>query len=243
MTARNTGEGGTNAANVTTGTSGGASGDAFSNVTAGTSHTLTWSNTNAMHGSLGYLFTKGGTPAVSQLVLNDGAGAASTITIRCYLFMTALPANDTCTLGMQIRSGGAAQLYRAQVGNTGVLKLFNSGGTLVGSAGTVTLSTSTYYRLETQASGLGTASTSLGLQVFAGDSTTPLDSVSATGVTTSATADRCYFGNLGAGAVSTYAMDDFTVQSGSSTPLGPDVTTLYPNLIVSSYGAMRAATR
>lgn len=222
----NSAEGGTNAANVTTGNSGGSSGQAFSNVAAGTSCTITFDTGSAVHGSLGYLFTKGGTATVSQLVMNDSSGTPSaSVAGHVYLTLPSGTIPDAVTLGMQFRSSAAAQLFRAQIGASNFMKIYNGAG-VIQAVGTVGLTAGVTYRLEVQATGLGTSSTVVSFQTYVGDSMTTVDTLTTAAFTTSATCDRCYFGNLGSGTVSTFSIDDLAINAGSSTAIGPAGTNI-----------------
>jgi len=222
----NTAEGWANGATVTTGGTG--SGDTFAVVSAGASCTITASTGSAYHGSMGYLFTKGGTNAASLVELRDTSGVTA-FAAHVYLRMTALPGDDGNQLGIQLRSTADATMGRAQISTAGFIKMYNASGALA--TGSVVLSTGVWYRLEFQVSALNGAAGVFSMQVYAGDSTTALDSISASSVTTSGTCDRLRFGNMSStGVQGTFSMDDMEANWGSSTALGPSVSSVADNL-------------
>src|SRR5438067_677165 len=62
----NSAEGGTNGTTVTTGNSGGGSGDAFSAVNIGTTGAVTFDSSASAHGGLSYAFSTGATSALAN---------------------------------------------------------------------------------------------------------------------------------------------------------------------------------
>lgn len=120
----NNAEGGTNAATVTVGNSGGVSGTAWSTVFIGSGATATYSNTRAK-GTLSYYFSASATPAQS-FVAWEFFPAVQSMYIRFNFFVPAYPAATTRVCDVQ---DGANIIFRASVRNDGRLLLSDSAST------------------------------------------------------------------------------------------------------------------
>lgn len=86
---QNNAEGGTSGTTVTTGNSGGVSGNAFDAVNIGTGAAVTFDNTHAAHGGLSYNVSVGATSANANLQWSTSMGAQTTIWFRAYYYLTA----------------------------------------------------------------------------------------------------------------------------------------------------------
>lgn len=234
---QNTGDGGTEGTGVTLGNSGGVSGTAFAVVSAGASNTITFTETAAIHGRYGYLFTKGGT-ASSLVELRDVSvpDGATSFAIRGYLNMRDGLPTSAAGLGMQPRTA-TAQAGRYLVTTTGALQLQTAAAAVV--TGNNVMVGGMVYRIEIQASGMNTAGFGvLSGQVYAQDSLTPLDTVTATGLTNLFLVDRIRFGDFGAVTLPNYLWDTMAIQIGSPAPIGP-YQTAYGDLVYSGPGRSR----
>lgn len=170
----NTAEGGTHATGVTTGNSGGSSGDAFSAVTT-EQGTMTFDNTRPHHGSLAYKSVKSG--AGSNYAEWGGSTQWPEILDRAffrgyYNFDTA-PDADTQFLAF---INLTTWVLRVRLNTTRTISLINSAGTVLGTSTTV-LAVDTWYRIEMTAM-MGSSSTgSAELRLYAGDATSPTETL------------------------------------------------------------------
>lgn len=156
---RNGFEGGTNATTITTGNSGGASGDAFSTIVGSPTYSSTRAASGAMSGRL--------PPASPGTSLSFNLSGTGTRWCRIYLWATAWTAS---TVFFDL--SGANVLYYAEVRPTNV-ELRQAVGTSDSLLGTISVApaTSQWIRLEMQATSLATGAAELRLYNTA-DSTT-----------------------------------------------------------------------
>lgn len=162
-------EGGSNGTTVTTGNSGGASGNAANTVTTGASFTHRFTTAQAAHGTLS-LEQAGG--AGTQCHFTWDFGPVDRIYGRAYVrFATGFQARSL----IQCRAA-ASQTWRIALLGTGAVVFNNAANTTLDTS--PTLSLDTWYRIEydvTQSTGNATVT------IYAGDSTTPFDTLSASG--------------------------------------------------------------
>lgn len=205
---------------VTTGNSGGGSGDAFAVVAQGSSASLTYDTAAAFHGIYGFRVTKtAGNASQTLAELREGSGDTS-VGGTLYVRPTGSIANDASVLGMQIRSTTDAVMGRLQIGTGDVIKIYNQASLQLTGSVALTLNGSNYYRLELDATGLGSTGTWTG-RVYLGDSQTPLDTISGSITTVGGlTSDRMRFGNLGSSNIQSYDFDDPRFNPGGASP-GP----------------------
>lgn len=185
----NSAEGGSSGTTVTTGNSGGASGDAWTAVTIAGGDGLTFDNTHAAHGNLAY-----------KIVATTGAtffertypGATTTVALRFYLYIAANP-SSLVTLANFTSSG----TVRCMVNITAAGKLqFQSASGVATLMGTVT-PTGQWVRVELTAT-LNAVTGSMTLKRFDNpDSNTVGDSITASGQNLGGSADRYRIGRLG----------------------------------------------
>jgi hypothetical protein len=201
----NTFEGSTSGTTISTSNSGGASGDLFDTVNIGTSATLTFDNTHAVHGSLAASVSTPSVAASSYVLWSSGSlgGSPTQIWFRVYLYFTANPAH-TFTV---VQSGGLIQITTAG-------KLFakdSASGTL---SGTATIPLNQWFRVE----GFMTASATVGqieMKLFkTADSTTADETDTSPASLNVSTNSSVRFGVTGAFAsIGPFWMDDLGVST------------------------------
>lgn len=229
---QNNAEGGTNGTTVTTGNSGGVSGDAWSLVNIPASSTITYDTVGASHGSLGYNVTTAATnlsPYFEKVVTTANRHA-----VRFYFKLPVLPSvtNPICVFRL-----AAATAADIRVSSTNQLRLTDSaGGTLVTT--TTTLVANTWYRCEAAVDAVGGG---YALKLFAGDSTTPLDDLSGSGGSFGAaqlTKER--YGKPASGTfIGTIYIDSIAAQDLATGFIGPvsnPTSTVRPTSVVSNPG-------
>jgi len=171
----NTAEGGTHTVDVTTGNSGGVSGYAWDAVTLDSGGLAKFNNLHAMHGVLGYKLTGSG---------NGGAFLAwstpqTTIYGRAYLLVQTFPAGTTSVIDAR-NSGVNAAAVRLNAAKK--LEIWDGLGNLVGT-GTTVLVQDTWYRIEFQFV-FGLTTGSITARLYSGDSTTLLETITASSLNT-----------------------------------------------------------
>lgn len=159
-----------------------------------------------------------GTPSPVGFQLSD-VGAASFAT-RIYFRLTGYPSVEAAQFPIQARSTTDAYVCRCFMTPTGILKLANTAGTAV-ATGTVEASLLTWHRLEFYASGLNSAAGVLTAKLFAGHSTTALDTVTASGVTTTGLVDRIRYGRMANAGLAAWKFDGLAQNIGTAVPIGP----------------------
>jgi hypothetical protein len=124
----NTAEGGSDGTTVTTGNSGGSSGDAWNVVTIGTNEALTYSASAAFIGSLGYALTPSGNPGGTFLSWNTLTGS-----VYYTRFYVKISGNPAAALILQRFVNGTTVLGSLRLTTSGTLTLLynasTSGGT------------------------------------------------------------------------------------------------------------------
>lgn len=221
----NNGEGGTNGVAVTTANSGGASGTPWDAVSIAGGGAVGYQNSTVAHGAMAYGFSLAGT---GTAFVTWNVASASVIAVRAYLNLDGqVPnlvyravdiRNSTGTiLRLQIDTTG--DHWQVQEGGTGTPVTYNSpsitAGGQPGSSG--------WYRWEAQISALGAGSGSYNAQLYAYDSAVPIGGVtSTTGQLGTASIAAVRFGpDNSPNYVGNIVGDDFAINPGSSTPIGP----------------------
>lgn len=184
----NTFEGGTNGTAVTTGNTGGASGDAANQIVAGAGWTHRFSSAQAMHGSLSLEQVGGsGTQAYFAWTYTS----VDRVYGRAYAYLTTAFQGRSL---IQCRAA-AAQTWRIALTSGGVVEFRNAANTLVDSS--AALSLNTWYRIEfdvQQSTGNFTVLIYVGDGVTGGDL---LDTLSGTGASLGTTDfDEIRFGQI-----------------------------------------------
>lgn len=168
----NNADGGTNGTTVSTANSGGTSGDAWDAVTIGLNTTATFDSTvTPRAGGLSYKLTEPATLATVYLTWSTALGTLSTgahIAGRLYLRMSTLP---TGSWGVFRILNGSTILCGLRVTTTGTIQMEQSGASVSGTAGNGTMSANTWYRLEFDFTGVGSASGAGTGRLFVGDAT------------------------------------------------------------------------
>jgi hypothetical protein len=217
----NNAEGGTDTVTVTTGNSGGGSGDAWDSVTIGGTGTLIFDSSQKAHGSLAY---KGVNEAGNVLLLLWSTSLANyteswgrmyvrgTTSVSHYLFELINSSSQTCAV-VRLTSTGKVAVQDADGGET---------------VGTTTVPTNAWYRIEFHyIAGTGTSGT-IEAKLFTDlESTTPTETITRASVNTKASGDWIRTGNSdGTPGSGTWWLDDITVNT-TGYP-GPAVTTPDP---------------
>ncbi len=163
MLLQNTAEGGTDETTVTSGNSGGASGDAL-NWISGTD--FKFDNAQAAHGTMSYRF--GGSSSYAGWNFTQ----VTRVYGRCYLRLAA-----TGTAVSAITGFAGGYRFRIYITSTPQLQLVAGNATVV-ATGATTLSVGTWYRVEWD---ITSGSSQFGeVKLFLGDSTTTLETLSGT---------------------------------------------------------------
>jgi hypothetical protein len=216
VVAWNSFEGGTDGTTVSTGNSGGASGTAFSGVQITGTSTVKYESTGALHDTMSCEIVAN---AGYGLVRWDNAVLGSLTTTCCamYVKFSALPsAYSPISEGKQTDGGSLA--WRINVSSLGNVRLVNASAATVASTTSAPISTGTLYRIEWQIThGTG----AYNVQVFSGDSTTALATLSGTSAGAFGTAtQQIYFGRTQTPDY-TVMIDTLGVDTGA---LGPRAT-------------------
>ena len=216
-------EGGTNGTTASTGNTGGPSGTAFDNVTIGASATLTFDNTQVMHGSLAAKFV---TPASAvncfvmwQTPLFGSGGSSGQVWFRVYCYLPSLPASSALGL-VRFRNSGTLCGGISINASGKVLTLNAAGATQTTS--TAAVSAGSWFRLEGYCIGSATVG-QIQVQIYTGaavDSVTPTETdTTAATLNTTGVINQLLFGNPSSLASFTVWCDDL---GGSTTAyLGP----------------------
>jgi hypothetical protein len=230
-------EGGIEGADFTSGNSGGASGDAATSVSVGVNGTMTYAGLSAMHGTMGLAMTTTATTVAMYFEYN--VVASDRYVWRSYIRLSAQPTIRT-VIG-RMRSAGATitTVASLMVNAVNCIGVFDStGAEIVAAAGVVALSASTVYRVEWAVNGI-TGETEW--RLFAGDSTTVLDSKAVTGQAFGAVQiGKIRVGRVvGSGFIGTISFDDILLQdlaTGFVGPVSNATTTVRPTSVVSNPG-------
>ncbi|WP_028192942.1 hypothetical protein [Salinispora pacifica] len=198
-------EGGLDGLGITTGNSGGGSGDAWTLAADTADGTCTYSSTGAAHGSLCMSVTLGATtgPQRRGWAVNDG-NATSVQHFRFYLDPASISGGAVSVLrGMN--AGSTGQRFRVQVSDSGVLTLRNNISSVVWTS--TALSAGTQWRVEVSAAG---STSGVGrVRVYAGDSTsTTQDSGDLTALNLGGPIREVWFGQTSATAGVSVRLDD-----------------------------------
>ncbi|MFZ1812572.1 MAG: polysaccharide lyase [Candidatus Saccharimonadales bacterium] len=212
----NSAEGGTVGATISVANSGGASGNAFTQVSPVGAPSYTFANNSVAHGSLSYRITG---IAGDTVKLYLGGTAATASAARAYLSFVSVPIAAQTLLIMQNSSFAAAA--NVNINSSGKLYVSDAAGaTLYTSPSAVTAGT--WYRVELQAAaGTTTTDGTINFQYYTGDGTTALGSfASATVNAGTATMLRLVAGKHNSSPTLDFNLDDLAYTSGTTTPIG-----------------------
>ena len=191
-----------------------AAGDALAVTTGGTrQYTSAWAN----HGTTSWeCSATSGNTAILGFTQTASAG----MSVRVYFRVTALP-SATCAF-LQMRSDTDSARGAIQMKTDGKLEIGTHGG--VAATTTMACSINTTYRIEwRQIKGTGSGDGTVGFKIFAGESTSPLE-------TYESSAQNCGTNDFAAfrlgkitGIASTFAVmfDDVAMEDQGTTYLGP----------------------
>lgn len=218
---RNSAEGGTSGTTVSTSNSGGASGDAFGQITITGAAALTYANNVAAHGSLSYrAVVSAATDTAKAYMFNTGGNVGAT---RVYLYLNSLPSASQTLLVFQNASFSTSIAVAINASN----KLFLTAGGSTLHTAPAALTAGTWYRIEMQATtGVTGASNTGAFQYYAGDSTTAIDSFTTSTATTGTdNIIRSIFGKLDSSGTLDANFDDLAYDDTTTTPIGPYTAT------------------
>jgi hypothetical protein len=184
----NTGDGGTNTTAVTTGNSGGASGDAWGNVVGGAG-VWTYSNAQTVKGGMAYSCVQAAGVAAG-LQMDLGSAQATTYG-RMYVYLTAFPASEQAV--MKAFGPAFAQGWRIAFSSTGLLRVRDAAATLL-TTSVASITTNAWWRVEWRVvSGIGTSG-QITVNVYSGDSMTPATTYTNNACNTGASTNNYQFG-------------------------------------------------
>jgi hypothetical protein len=237
----NSAEGGSNGTGVTTGNSGGGSGDAWTSVSLGASTSATYDSTNPMHGSLAYSLAQSTNTGSGALLRWNVSGVSSNfLRVRFYLNTAAFfsaagimcwvtdPTNATPIARIGMNTSGKFLVQQATAST-----LFT---------GTTTIPTSTWIRVEMIViAGTTTTNGTIKFAWYLGDSATAQETFTnaATNTGTGGGFNTLSFGKpTGTWNTTTY-WDDFAADDGSNSAfIGPVPSTWSSSLTAAGTGGM-----
>ncbi len=204
----NSAEGGTNGVQVTTGNSGGASGDAFDLVDGAGSGQTTTFDTTAAHASLSYKIVSATSPGVTRLGWTTVIGTYTEIFGRCYTYQTVNGGTNNTIFFADLSGTGTC----AWIANfAGVIRVADTVGN---NTGAVAITLNTWVRVEFHI----VMSATVGLveaKLFnTPESLTPDETITRSSANTRASANGAYWGYDGQeGASQTFYLDDMTLNA------------------------------
>ena len=219
----NTAEGGSSGTTVTTGNSGGGSGDAFASVTLVAGGTAQFSNTHAHGGTLSYKLAN--TAAAENVRLNySGLTQIATYYARCYIYLTANPVGNNPI--MVFWSAIDNTEYYVNINSSGHLQI-QDGSAVATHTTTATITLNAWVRVEAMCTGSATVG-QRELKLFnSPESTTPTETLtSAATLNTSGNLKEVDFGAMIAGdpSIGPLWFDDLAVAN-----------TAYPGPVATSF--------
>lgn len=240
VTQTNNAEGGSNGVTVTTGNSGGVSGNAFDVVNVGVGATVAFDNTRSAHGSLSYKIATGVTGVNADLDWSGSFGIQPTEYFRYYLYFTANPVTNHRIA--EFYTAGPNPAAGLVVQTTGVIYLSDATGTAQITLTNV-IPNNEWFRLEGYVTGSATVG-QLSLSLYAN-----MDSLVATESHTTGsalnTAGPISLIRIGPGAYNVANVGPFWIDdigSSSSGLLGPSGVQVFscppppgPSPVLSSY--------
>lgn len=222
---------GPDATGITTGNSGGTLGDAFTNVTAGTGVTINYSATQAQLGAASASFFRSGNNILSSWFEWNGLAVAGStdIYMRFYYYAAGTPVTGqgNSRVAEFLTQAGAqgARLLVEDAGGGGAMVAAGSGAFIPSTAGSVTIATNQWIRMEWRVRASTTAG-EIEWRLFNDpNSTTPDDTIAVTGQALGADIGTARFG-----------------PSGSSAPFPSGTTGYYDEVGVSTAGWLGPAT-
>lgn len=201
-------EGGTNASTVTTGNSGGNSGNAFDVVNIGASATIIFSSTEAAHGTLSGKYTQPSSAVIIYTGWTTSLTASSipTVYYRAYVYLPTLP---PVTLRFIQPYDGSSVCAGIAVSSSGKVVVEAGTGDLPQYTSTNSVNTAGWFRVEGAVTGSSTAG-QVSMSLYnTPDSVTATESfTSASTVNTTGAINGIRFGSVNQGTSYTWYMDD-----------------------------------
>jgi hypothetical protein len=205
--------------NVAIASSDDTGGALFSVVSAGTGGLVKYDDTVFAHGALSaslYNATAGNVPVCIAMADTGATTFAVAIAVR----LTGLPSADGIFGWRGYATGSGVQSIKTYLLSDGRWVIQNAAGTVIATS-TSTLALNTWYRWEFYGTGLNSAAGAFTSAVFPLDSATPVQALAVSGQTTAVDLAELRFGRHGVGTMAVFNIDDFRMNIGSSTPLGP----------------------
>lgn len=189
----------------------------------------TWVYTNNfIHGTFAVKANNQPTASATAILGWQEASSGTSYAVREYFDLdgdqTGSPSFPTTggTFGIQIRNTADGRVVTGYVDSAGKLRLAASGGDIGGAVGTVALPSATgRYRLELVVDQIGTSTTDATVAVYAGESGTAIDSITATNFTAVGPADRHRIGKAGTAVMGNFILDSMEGRVGQNTFIGP----------------------
>jgi hypothetical protein len=230
-------EGGTDGVDVSSGNSGGPSGDAFSGVSVGVGGTMTYSLAAAMHGAVGVAMT---TTASTVAMFGEFTVTPSDrYTWRAYLRFSGLPNVNTLLGRFRDNQAAISTVASILINQNNTIGIMNNAGAQIAALnGTVAILANSVYRLEV---GINAVTGACEWKLFTGDSTTVLDQATATAQAFGGfQIGKVRFGRVvGSGFIGTIHYDDIQLQNlatGLPGPISNAQSTVRPNGVVTNPG-------
>jgi hypothetical protein len=215
------------------GTDGG--GDIPTSRSVGASGTMKFSSASAMHGAMGCAMTT--TASTVAMFMEYNVPSANRYTWRTYIRFSSLPGVRTILGRYRSSAATPATIISMSLSTINTIGFYNAAGTWI-DEGTVALAANTIYRIEFA---VDITAATVEWKLFAGDSTTVLDTKLASAVNVGVDPiGKIRFGRVvGSTWIGTIDWDDWNVQdltTGFPGPLSSATTTVRPTSIVSNPG-------
>lgn len=190
----NTAEGGTDQTAVSTGNSGGTSGDPFTAVALASGGVNRFDVAADASGALGYAIANRGTAANTALQWNEPDHGSVAISFgRYYLTSTATPTSSSATL--RFFSSAGTEIVRLYWLTSNKLQLWQPSAFIASSLTTTVLTPGTFYRIEYKLDTTTSGAGAMTLRIYQGDSTTLLEEIGPIALTAAVTShSRVWFG-------------------------------------------------
>lgn len=217
----NTSEGGTDGVTITTGNSGGASGDAYDTI--GGSGTITYSNDHPAHGGMGMEVSQGGSFTAVEAEWRSLGAITTDFFIRVYLYIPSGVLSAGCKFGV-VRSDAGANCAFLNIGTDGKLNILNAAQGSGNIISTAALPRDQQVRIEARILPSTTAGEIEWRYFSDPDSTTEDETRANSGIVLAANIDRSAIGMAtGSGPTNfSFFFDDYAVSSDDW--LGPAAT-------------------
>lgn len=226
----NTAEGGSNGVTVTTGNSGGTSGNAWDTVSVGTG--LTYDTATKMHGGVGYAFAAPSN-AIEKLEWYTSMGSQTDIYFRFYMFRSATPSEQQRMVRWYV-AHSSTEGGRISWHTDGKIYSFDS--TLaVPSSSSFTITPNQWIRFEGRIFTNATTGI-IEVKAFVGDNTSAIGTYTRSNVNTLTAIADIEFGNTIAASPGAFWMDDITVNATGYPGPATSSQTLLPDADLAAGG-------